>query len=122
MQMSNLFRHADEVKNVSAGETIFEEGGAPDCMYVVKEGTVRLEVGGALVETVEAGGCFGEMALIEPSPRSASAKAGSDAVIVPVDAKRFEFLVQQTPFFAVHVMRVLADRLRNMNQRMSNDA
>lgn len=120
MPLTNLFRHADEVKSFSVGTVIFEQGATPDCMYVVKEGTVSLSVAGDEVETVQPGGCFGEMALIEPSPRSATATAASDAVIVPVDEKRFEFLVQQTPFFAVHVMRVLADRLRRMNARMNS--
>jgi len=57
----------------------------------------------------------GEMALIDSSARSATAVARTDCELIPVDDKRFMFLVQQTPFFAIHVMRVLADRLRKTN-------
>lgn len=55
------------------------------------------------------------MALIDASTRSATAVARSDRELIPVDEKPFTFLVQQTPFFAIHVMRVLADRLRQAN-------
>ncbi len=59
---------------------------------------------------------IGEMALIDHLPRSASARATTDAKLVPIDQRRFLFLVQETPFFAIHVMKVMADRLRRMNE------
>lgn len=50
--------------------------------------------------------------------RVGTAVARTDAKVVPVDEHRFLFLVQQTPNFALHVMRVLSDRLRRMDQRL----
>jgi CRP-like cAMP-binding protein len=58
------------------------------------------------------------MALIDNSPRSATAVASTDVVLVPVSEKQFLFLVSQTPFFALMVMRVLARRLRAANSVM----
>lgn len=75
-------------------------------------------VGGQVVETVEKGGLFGEMALIEKENRVATAVAKTDCRVVAVDETRFLFLVQQTPNFALHVMRVLSDRLRRMDERL----
>ena len=56
------------------------------------------------------------MGLVSPGPRSASVVAVNDCEFVAVDEKRFQFLVQQTPFFATQVMRVMAERLRKVNQ------
>jgi CRP-like cAMP-binding protein len=55
---------------------------------------------------------FGEMALIDREPRSATAVAETDCELVVIDKRRFWFLVQETPYFAEIVMRVMADRLR----------
>ena len=59
---------------------------------------------------------FGEMALVDGAPRSATAVAMTDVTLVPVSEKQFLFLVSQTPFFALKVMRVLARRLRASNK------
>jgi CRP-like cAMP-binding protein len=59
---------------------------------------------------------FGEMALIDDAPRSATAVAKTDVELVPISEKQFLFLVSQTPFFALKVMRVLARRLRATNK------
>lgn len=101
-----------------AGEYLFKEGDTGDTMYVVKEGTLEVEVNGTVVETVNQGGIVGEMALIDDSERSASVRAATDAEVVPLDKKRFEFFVQQTPFFATQVMKLLAERVRNTNLRL----
>ena len=65
--------------------------------------------------TVGPGALIGEMALIDDSPRTASAVAKTSCRLAEIDRRRFHFLVQQTPHFATHVMKTLADRLRRMN-------
>jgi CRP-like cAMP-binding protein len=72
-------------------------------------------IDGKLVETVRPGGILGEMALIDAAPRSATAIAKTQCVLVPIDEKRFADLIQRRPEFALHVMRVLANRLRRMD-------
>jgi CRP/FNR family cyclic AMP-dependent transcriptional regulator len=115
----DLFRNADQVEAFAAGRHIFEEGEeGGGRMYGVKAGEVEILVRGAVVEVVGPGGIFGEMSLIDSSRRSATAIAKTDCVVVPVDAKRFNFLVQQTPLFALQVMRIMADRLRRMDARI----
>ena len=117
MLATRLFEHASDAKPVAAGTTIFSAGDERDHMYAVVEGKVDIVVNGRVVETVESGGIFGEMALIEKEPRTATAVARSDAKVVAVDERRFLFLIQQTPNFALHVMRVLSDRLRRMDEQ-----
>lgn len=107
-----LLRNEKDVLNFSAGQEIFKEGDPGDAMYVVLNGTVSIVHDGKLIEDVETGSIFGEMALIDDQPRSAGAVAKTDVQVARVDQKRFEFLVQYSPFFAVEVMRIMAKRLR----------
>ena len=108
----NLFRHSPDTKTVAAGTVLFEPDEPGDVLYVIVSGEVEIRIGGRTVETCGPGGIIGEMALLDRAPRSATAVAVSDTAVVPVDERRFLFLVQQTPFFALNVMRVMADRLR----------
>jgi CRP-like cAMP-binding protein len=57
------------------------------------------------------------MALVDGGPRSAPARAVTQSVVIPIDERRFLFLVQQTPFFALRVMRLMSTRLRAANER-----
>ena len=65
-----------------------------------------------------AGGIVGEMALVDGSPRSATVRASKPSTVIPISERRFLFLVQETPFFAIKVMQVMAARLRAMNERV----
>jgi CRP-like cAMP-binding protein len=94
------------------GGAIFATGDDGDYMYVVRTGEVEIERDGKVIETLFAGGIFGEMALIDGSPRSATARAKTDVEVAPISEKNFLFLVHETPFFAIAVMRILAERLR----------
>jgi CRP-like cAMP-binding protein len=111
-----LFQHAKDFVTFKAGAKIFEAGQPGEYMYAVVEGEVDIVAGGRVLETTAAGGIVGEMALIDRSARSASAIARSDCKLVPVDAKRFEYMVQQTPFFALQVMRIMTERLRRWTE------
>ena len=95
-----------------AGSVIFREGDGAKELFVVKNGQVRIQIGNRTVTELAADGIFGEMALIDSEPRGATAIVATDVELVPVSEKRFLFLVSQTPFFALKVMRVLAKRLR----------
>jgi CRP-like cAMP-binding protein len=116
MATVDLFRAEDtELVSFLTGETIFQEGDAGSLMYVVHDGEVELRVRDRLVETLGPGGVLGEMALIEHAPRIATARAKTDCALVPISEKRFSFMVQQTPHFALQIMRVMAERLRRMD-------
>ncbi|HET9378536.1 MAG TPA: cyclic nucleotide-binding domain-containing protein [Chthoniobacterales bacterium] len=100
----------------SAGSVIFAEGQKRDSMYVVKSGEVELKVHDKTVEVVGTGGFFGEMALVDQATRSATAVARTDCVVIPISEKHFLFMVEETPFFALTVLRTLTARLRRMDQ------
>ena len=98
------------------GNTIFREGDRGDEFFVVVRGQVEIRSGDRSFETLGRNGIFGEMALIDDSPRSATVVALTDVTVAPVKEKQFLFLVKHTPFFALSVMRVLAYRLRRQNK------
>lgn len=115
----SLFRNS-ETKDFAPGETIFSAGEEGKLMYVVTEGEVDILVGTVVAETVKPGGIFGEMALIDRQVRSASAVARTQCKLVVVDQRRFQFLVSETPFFAIQVMSIMAERLRHANTLISS--
>lgn len=98
-----------------AGDTIFTVGDEADELFIIEQGEVDIRLGNRLLATLGENSIFGEMALIDDKPRSASAVAATDVKLVPVSEKQFLFLVSHTPFFALRVMRVLAGRLRTSN-------
>jgi CRP-like cAMP-binding protein len=98
--------------NYQPGEIIFSQGDNGDQMYVVRSGEVEIERDGKVVEKLSSGQVFGEMALIDGSPRAATARARTVCELAPISEKAFVFMVHETPFFALTVMRTLAERLR----------
>ena len=107
-----------ETRRVRAGGVIFREGEDADELFVIKSGYVQIQIGNRIVADLAADTIFGEMALIDDEPRSATAVAITDVELVPISEKQFVFLVSQTPYFALKVMRVLAQRLRVMNRSL----
>ncbi|MBC8647860.1 MAG: cyclic nucleotide-binding domain-containing protein [Thermoanaerobaculia bacterium] len=113
-----LFQNEQNTEPFEARQTIFREGEPGDALFVVVEGELDVQVAGKTVEIVRPGGIVGEMALIDREPRSATVLARTSGRFVRIDEKRFMFLVQQTPFFALQVMRIMAERLRRMDSRV----
>lgn len=113
-----LQRGPDTRISLRSGEFLFREGDDADGLYIVERGALRIISGSAVYETVEAGGIVGEMAIIdEGMPRSASVIAGKYAELVKISSDDFVALIADRPEFALMVMRVMARRLRLMNQR-----
>lgn len=118
MASIDILRNDPNVTALAAGDVIFREGDPGEIAYVVTEGDVDLSIGGVHLDVVESGGIFGEMTLVDHKVRSATATARTDCKIVPVDQRRFLYLVQNTPFFAIEVMQTMAERLRRMDARV----
>jgi CRP/FNR family transcriptional regulator, cyclic AMP receptor protein len=115
MNPAELFRKETGALQVPAGDFLFREGDTGENMYVLLEGEMEILLGDFVLESAGPGALIGEMALIDDSPRTATAVAKTSCRLAQIDRRRFHFLVQQTPHFATHVMKTLADRLRHMN-------
>jgi CRP-like cAMP-binding protein len=112
VDFANLFGEPIIKRTVRAGSVVFTEGDAGDEMFGIIEGEIELRAGDRVLAKLGPDEVFGEMALVDQSPRMATAVATSKAVLAVIDRHQFLFLVRETPMFALHVMSAMADRLR----------
>ena len=113
-----LERFRIPLKRFGAGEKIFLEEDPGDYMYLVIEGKVSIVTFGTVLENVGLHGIFGELALIDNSPRSAAAIAAEPSGVALINRETFLELVRHNPAFSLYVMRQLAARIRRMNKSL----
>jgi CRP-like cAMP-binding protein len=102
----------------AAGETIFKEGEKGEVMYGIVDGEVELMVNHQVVETILTGDVFGEGALVDLAMlRASTAIAKTDCKLAVLNRERFLFVIEQTPEFAINVMRSLSQRLRRFKHQ-----
>ena len=107
-----ILKHAGNLDEFKAGDTIFKKGDPGETMFVVANAKVDIVAEGKVVDQLTEGDIFGEMSLIDKQVRSADAVANSDCALVTIDEKRFLYMTDHTPRFALQVMRLVAARLR----------
>lgn len=117
-----LKRIARQVKEISfpEGATVLEEdteGGGMGRMYVVLGGTAKATVEGHEVGTYGPGDHFGEMALLDGGPRSATIVATSQLELAGLASWNLKPILMEEPSIAIHLIEVLAGRLREANRR-----
>ncbi|HMN38856.1 MAG TPA: cyclic nucleotide-binding domain-containing protein [Hyphomicrobium sp.] len=111
-ELTLITRRNPEIRQLDAGEPVFFEHRPGAEMYAVLSGRIDVVSYGKELEQVGPGGFVGEMALIDEGPRSAAALAAEKTTIAVIPRDMFLALVKEEPVFALHVMRVLARRLR----------
>src|SRR6516225_3393776 len=111
MNVAELFRQETNTVQLAPGEFLYREGDKADNMYVLLEGEIEVRIGD-YVKTEREGALIGEAALVEDRPRAANTVAKSSCRLAQIDRQRFDFLVQEHPHFARHVMKLLVDHLR----------
>lgn len=105
-------------------EVIFEENSFGNEMFIVHSGRVRLftqsDMGEEVtVAVIEEGEFFGEMTLIDGSPRSTTAIAEEDTCLIALDRSKFAYMLQQQPMFAFTIMHTLCERLRRADLQLA---
>ena len=118
MDLIAHFREARSVVPVPAGLVLFREGEPGTNMYVLMEGEAVVCVGDEVVEVTKAGALLGEMAMVNSTVRSATVITRTDCRLVSIEMPQFDMLIRESPAFARHVMTVMADRLRRVNERL----
>jgi CRP-like cAMP-binding protein len=117
MKLPEIFANPVNIRSFAQGSPIFNAGDDSGEMFVVQSGEVEIIINGQVVEVVGPEGFFGEISLIEDSARAADAIARTDCKLVPVNRHHFLYMVDEMPQFALHVMKGMADRLRNADKR-----
>lgn len=119
MNPAELFRRDEDVLRLNEGQVLFRTGDPARDMYVLLDGKMDIVVGEHVVEEAGTGALLGEMALVTSAPRAATVLARTPCRLARIDKARFHYLVQQNPFFATHVMKVLVQRLRHMDEALA---
>ena len=115
------------LRPLAAGETLFWQDDEADALYGVVEGLVRIWVHGPdgkelTLNLMEAGDFFGEIALLDGLPRTASASALTDSRLLVLQRRDFLALLERAPHLALHVIELLCERLRGNTDRLRDAA
>lgn len=115
--LSDLF----EIVDYAEGEKIFSEGSAGDSLYIIAEGKIIIKSSEVILAERFAGECIGEMSLIDGSPRSASAFAGSDVRALKLEVDKFSALLANEPMIGFNLFKILSSRIReDINRQKQN--
>jgi len=112
MDLLEVFKDSEDMVEFPAGSVIIAEGNEGSHMYVVMQGEVDISLKGKVIATALPGEIVGEMALIDAAIRSATVTATTDCQLAVIDQSSFNSLLQHVPDFTLHVMNVLAGRLK----------
>ncbi len=105
-----------------AGEAIIREGEAGDRLCIIYSGKVSVTKAGHMLAELTAGDFFGEMALFDAGPRSATVTALDDVEVLVLERDRFDSLVRQRPTVLMEVCSTLVRRLRQAEQQVFHTA
>jgi CRP-like cAMP-binding protein len=119
MKFQNLFNNWEDMRTLSSGEAVFEEGDTAEAMYFVLEGEMEMQRHGSAMSVEGPGGIIGESALLDGATHNGTAVARSDAQVARLDRGQLKNLMDRDADFALHVMARLALRLRSVDARIS---
>jgi CRP-like cAMP-binding protein len=113
---------AQRVQEISfeAGDLIFNKGDFGDSLYIIISGTVQVWDGPHLLNELGEGDIFGELALLDPAPRSASVKTVAPTRLLQLDAAHFRTILEERPEVPVAIIRVLTGYIRD-NLRLAEN-
>ncbi|MBT7994309.1 MAG: cyclic nucleotide-binding domain-containing protein [Bacteroidetes bacterium] len=102
-------------ERIEEGQSIFTKGDMGTCMYIINEGEVNIHDGDLSLAVLKNRDFFGELALLDPEPRSASAKASKDTLLLRLDQEAFYELMSERMEVAKGILKILCRRIRNQN-------
>ena len=119
MRFLDMFRDWENTEEYDARTVIFSERDPADVMYVILSGEIEFTLHGEPLGAEGEGGIVGEMAIITSATRSATATTLSKVKLARLDRDEFKALIADNTEFSLHVMAVLANRLRAVDQYIS---
>jgi CRP-like cAMP-binding protein len=104
-------------EQLEADSIIFEENDPGDCMYIILSGKISIRKGGQELAVLKENEVFGELSLLDNEPRSAAAIAKTDCMLYKIDHEPFYELLDTRPEIARGFIKILCNRLRQLNER-----
>ena len=118
IDMRMFARSAGTNITYTAGSIVFNQGDPGSCMYVVQSGVIEMLIGDKVVEVCGPDEAIGFMSVIDEAPRSSTARVREAVELSVIDQRRFRFMVDEVPNFALYIMGAMARRIRGMSQAM----
>ena len=103
---------------VKAGNDVFARGDPCACMYIVQSGVIEMVIGERVVEVCGANEAIGFMSMIDDAPRSSTARVKEACEVSVIDRRKFRFMIDEVPNFALYIMGAMARRIRGMGRAM----
>ena len=110
-ELAKVAEITDEVV-VPAGEAVFREGDFGDALFIIVEGQIRITLRDRTIATLGDRQYFGEMSLLDGEPRSATARAEVDSLLLRIRQADFHRILARNFDTALAVIRTLSRRLR----------
>lgn len=101
-----------------AGSIVFNKGDKGSCMYIVQSGVIEMMIGDTVVETCGPNEAIGFMSMVDGATRSSTARVKEACELSLIDQRKFRFMVDEIPNFALYIMGAMARRIRGMSQAM----
>ncbi len=102
----------------AAGSIVFNKGDPGSCMYVVQSGEIEMVIGDKVIEVCGPNEAIGFMSMIDGAPRSSTARVNEACELSLIDQRKFRFMVDEVPNFALYIMGAMARRIRGMSRTM----
>jgi CRP/FNR family transcriptional regulator, cyclic AMP receptor protein len=102
----------------AAGSVVFNRGDPGSCMYIVQSGVIEMVIGDKVVEVCGPNEAIGFMSMVDGAPRSSTARVKEGCELSLIDQRKFRFMVDEVPNFALYIMGAMARRIRGMSQAM----
>jgi CRP/FNR family transcriptional regulator, cyclic AMP receptor protein len=118
IDMRLFARKAGTSIDFPAGSMVFNKGDPGSTMYVVQSGVIEMVIGEKVIEVCGANEAIGFMSMIDGAPRSSTARVKEACELSVIDQRKFRFMVDEVPNFALYIMAAMARRIRGMGQAM----
>jgi len=116
--LSSVARIIEEL-SLHPGDVLITEGEYGDCMYIIVEGRMRVHSQDQTIIHLEAGAIVGELAILDPEPRTASVTAIEESFLFRIDKESFDEVLADRPEIALGVIRTLSRRVRTQGRRLA---
>ena len=118
IDMRMFAQRAGATVTFSAGSIVFNKGEPGSCMYIVQSGLIEMLIGDKVIESCGPNEAIGFMSMVDGAPRSSTARVKEACELSLIDQRKFRFMVDEVPNFALYIMGAMARRIRGMSQAM----
>ena len=118
IDMRMFAQRAGASVSYAAGSIVFNKNDPGSCMYIVQSGVIEMMIGDTVVETCGPNEAIGFMSMVDGAARSSTARVKEACELSLIDQRKFRFMVDEIPNFALYIMGAMARRIRGMSQAM----